>query len=150
MPIPVRDIRDLKLGDYVEDCRYWPCIVREIIPDVPAPGVEPTWGTILVEPLVWVEYYGVPKEANYSGYCGVPHCGIQKLTEDEVVKWIISGPDGNDTDNGGFAWWCRISKKLKDYMAQPDPFAKLVKRNPKAGRKFKAKPREKRGKFDRR
>lgn len=146
MPVPINDIRQLNVGDIIEDCRYWPCIVLEIIPDKPAPGIEPTWGQIKIDPLVYTERYGAPKSASFVGYCDIPHCGVRKLTDDEVVEWIINGPaDVDNKDN--FAWWNNVSKKLQEYMAQPDPFAKLVKRNPKAGKKFKAKPRQKSGKY---
>lgn len=90
MPRNIRTLRGIKIGDYVEDCNYQPGIVTEKYDD-PA---GPDYGMVRIQSYVHM---------GMDGYCSVFHCGLRKLTADEVMTWLISGP--TDVDNDSIGWW---------------------------------------------
>ena len=87
MPQPVSQPVELAPGDLFEDCRYHPCLCIEGGGADDPGGV---WGISLVD--------GTP-----CG-CDIRHCGLRKLTVEEVVYWKHHGP--RDVDLGAEdRWW---------------------------------------------
>lgn len=72
MPTPVLSTEDLKPGDFYEDCAYHPCICI----GTPMGMVE---GISLVD-------------GSFPRQCGIPQCGVRKLTFEEAVVWRMRGP----------------------------------------------------------
>jgi hypothetical protein len=75
MPQPVGQPGELLPGDLFEDCRYHPCLCIEAGSADDPDGV---CGISLVD--------GSP-----CG-CSIRHCGLRKLTVEEVVRWKYHGP----------------------------------------------------------
>jgi hypothetical protein len=72
MAIPVHDDSELKPGDFFEDCSYHPCLcVRS--QDGQVDGIS----------LV---------DGSFPRNCGIPACGIRKLTAEEAITWRLHGP----------------------------------------------------------
>ena len=73
MPTPVNIAVELSPGDYYEDCAYHPCLCIHIHKkERMVDGVSLVNG-------VWRQ-------------CGVPHCGVRKLTLEEAITWRFFGP----------------------------------------------------------
>jgi hypothetical protein len=72
MATPVNDDSELKPGDFFEDCSYHPCLcVRS--QDGQVDGIS----------LV---------DGSFPRNCGIPACGIRKLTAEEAITWRLHGP----------------------------------------------------------
>jgi len=90
MPIPIETYAQIKLGDYYEDCAYHPCICVKInAEDDEILGISLVDGT-------------------YPRACSIRHCGVQKLTLEEALKWKLYGPE-NGTICDEKRWWKRIT-----------------------------------------
>lgn len=63
---------ELKPGDFYEDCAYHPCLCTRTLDDA-VEGISLVNGSL-------------PRQ------CGVPHCGVRKLTFEEAVEWRFHGP----------------------------------------------------------
>jgi len=87
MAQPVDTPGDLAPGDLFEDCRYHPCLCTEV-----GGEDDPAWvaGISLVD--------GRP-----TG-CDIMHCGLRKLTLEEVVQWKEGGPPDVEL-TGKDRWW---------------------------------------------
>lgn len=72
MPTPIEDCSELHPGDYYEDCAYHPCLCISIGP-----------GTVQGISLV---------DGSFPRDCGVPQCGVRKLTYEEAIHWKFYGP----------------------------------------------------------
>jgi hypothetical protein len=72
MPILLGDAEELQSGDFYEDCAYHPCLCT---------------GTNMgmVEGISLVD-------GSYPRQCGVPQCGVRKLTLAEAIHWRFHGP----------------------------------------------------------
>jgi hypothetical protein len=75
MPSAVSEPGEIIPGDLFEDCRYHPCLCIEGNSKEDPDGV---YGISLVD--------GTP-----SG-CSIYHCGLRKLSVEEVVEWKYHGP----------------------------------------------------------
>ena len=72
MPTPLLDAEELRPGDFYEDCAYHPCLCT---------GTDMG----MVEGISLVD-------GSYPRQCGVPQCGVRKLTYEEAVHWRFQGP----------------------------------------------------------
>lgn len=72
MPSEVRDATELKPGDYFEDCAFHPCLC-----------ISSDMG--MVEGISLVD-------GSYPRQCGVPQCGVRRLTPEEAITWKFYGP----------------------------------------------------------
>jgi hypothetical protein len=72
MPTEVRTVDDLKPGDFYEDCAYHPCLC-----------IGTDMG--MVEGISLVD-------GSFPRQCGIPQCGVRKLTFEEAVIWRMHGP----------------------------------------------------------
>ena len=72
MPTKVLTVDDLKPGDFYEDCAYHPCLCI---------GTDRG----MVEGISLVD-------GSFPRQCGVPQCGVRKLTFEEAVVWRMRGP----------------------------------------------------------
>jgi hypothetical protein len=72
MPVSVKDAGELQPGDFYEDCAYHPrlCI---------GTGMGTVEGISLVD-------------GSFPRQCGVPQCGVRKLTAQEAITWRFFGP----------------------------------------------------------
>ena len=92
MPTLLKKANELRPGDFYEDCAYHPCLCTRVEYDV----VE---GISLVDG-------SAPRQ------CGVPHCGVRKLTFEEAVLWRLNGPPDLPPDvpmTDAQKWWIRNS-----------------------------------------
>ena len=72
MPTPLNDADEIRPGEFYEDCAYHPCLCT---------GTD--MGTVDGISLV---------DGSYPRNCGVPQCGVRKLTFEEAVQWRLHGP----------------------------------------------------------
>jgi hypothetical protein len=72
VPTDIKDAEELQLGDYYEDCAYHPCLCTGT-----------SLGTVEGISLV---------DGSYPRNCGVPQCGVRKLTVKEAIQWRLEGP----------------------------------------------------------
>jgi hypothetical protein len=72
MPILLADAAELKPGDFYEDCAYHPCLCT-------ATDMGMVEGISLAD-------------GSYPRQCGVPQCGVRKLSLAEAIQWRFSGP----------------------------------------------------------
>jgi hypothetical protein len=86
MPIPIKIYAEIKLGDYYEDCAYHPCICMHINAEA-----DEILGISLVD-------------GSYPRACSITHCGVQKLTLEEALKWKLFGPE-NGVVREEKRWW---------------------------------------------
>jgi hypothetical protein len=80
MPILVNDVDELRPGDFYEDCAYHPCLCT---------GADADMGTVEGISLV---------DGSFPRQCGVPQCGVRKLTFEEAVQWRFHGPPDVPTE----------------------------------------------------
>lgn len=72
MPIPLQLADELHPGDFYEDCAYHPCLCI-------GTGMGMVEGISLVD-------------GSFPRQCGVPQCGVRKLTLEEAIQWRFCGP----------------------------------------------------------
>jgi hypothetical protein len=72
MPIEIRSIDEIEPGDYYEDCAFHPCLCV-------SKGMGMVDGISLVD-------------GSFPRNCGVPQCGVRKLTVEEAIRWRLFGP----------------------------------------------------------
>jgi hypothetical protein len=72
MPIAVSTADELRPGDFYEDCAYHPCVC-----------IATEMGVVQGISLV---------DGSFPRECGVPQCGVRKLTLDEAIAWRLFGP----------------------------------------------------------
>jgi hypothetical protein len=72
MPKLLKTADELKPGDYYEDCAYHPCLCV-------AAGKGEVEGISLAD-------------GSFPRNCGVPQCGVRKLTLREAIQWRCFGP----------------------------------------------------------
>jgi hypothetical protein len=72
MPTPVKHAEELRPGDFYEDCAYHPCLCT---------GSRDG----MVEGISLVD-------GSFPRQCGVPQCGVRKLTAEEAITWRFYGP----------------------------------------------------------
>jgi hypothetical protein len=101
MPQPVTKPGELLPGDLFEDCRYHPCLCTESNSPDDADGV---YGISLVD--------GTP-----SG-CSIAHCGLRKLTVEEVDHWKYFGPRDVVVED---RWWERWPQRAVDPSTHGEP-----------------------------
>jgi hypothetical protein len=94
MPTDVTTPGELLPGELFEDCRYHPCLC---IDGNAADDPDGVYGISLVD--------GSP-----CG-CSIAHCGLRKLTVDEVVPWKNLGPPDVEVPSE-HRWWEQPQTKL--------------------------------------
>jgi hypothetical protein len=72
MPKRVTSANELHPGDFYEDCAYHPCLCVST-------------GSGMVEGISLVD-------GSFLRQCGVPQCGVRKLTLNEAIQWRCFGP----------------------------------------------------------
>lgn len=72
MPILLRDADEIRAGEFYEDCAFHPCLC-----------IGTDMG--MVEGISLVD-------GSHPRQCGVPQCGVRKLTLEEAVQWRFNGP----------------------------------------------------------
>jgi len=72
MPISIKIAEELHAGDFYEDCAYHPCLCVRT-------GIGMVEGISLVD-------------GSFPRQCGVPQCGVRKLSFEEAVSWKFFGP----------------------------------------------------------
>jgi hypothetical protein len=72
MPTEVLAADELRPGDFYEDCAYHPCLCT---------GSEMG----MVEGISLVD-------GSFPRQCGVPQCGVRRLTAEEAITWKFYGP----------------------------------------------------------
>ena len=72
MPTLLQDADEIRPGEFYEDCAFHPCLCT-------ASAMGMVEGISLVD-------------GSYPRNCGVPHCGVRKLTFEEAVQWRLQGP----------------------------------------------------------
>jgi hypothetical protein len=72
MPKPIKNADELKPGDFYEDCAFHPCLCVST-------GMGMVDGISLVD-------------GSFPRNCGVPQCGVRKLTAKEAIAWRLFGP----------------------------------------------------------
>jgi hypothetical protein len=79
----------IKPGDYYEDCSFHPCLC------IAADGHGGISGISLID-------------GSFPRTCDIAHCGVRKLTLDEVILWKKKGPQNLDqpwTPLPDKQWW---------------------------------------------
>lgn len=84
MPIDILLATDLAIGEYYENCAYHPCVCIHV-----------EEGAISGISLV---------DGTYPKCCGVPGCGVRKLTLHEALHWKFYGPIDVDIEDE-YRWW---------------------------------------------
>jgi hypothetical protein len=92
MPQVVDQPGELVPGDLFEDCRYHPCLCIEGGSADDPSGV-----------------YGISLVDGSPCGCSISHCGLRKLTVEEVVRWKYQGPADVEVP-AGHRWWERPLK----------------------------------------
>ena len=72
MPIVLESADEIHPGEFYEDCAYHPCLCVRT-------GMGMLEGISLVD-------------GSFPRNCGVPQCGVRKLTFEEAVSWKLFGP----------------------------------------------------------
>ena len=72
MPIPVHEGDELLAGEFYEDCAYHPCLC-----------IRTAMG--MVEGISLVD-------GSFPRQCGIPQCGVRRLTLEEAIQWRLFGP----------------------------------------------------------
>jgi hypothetical protein len=100
MPITVTSAEDLKPGDFYEDCAFHPCLCTKVLLD---------GGEIVFQGISLVD-------GSYHRECGIPGCGVRKLTFEEAIRWKFYGPADAELDEAhtwwGMAWFKGASKNI--------------------------------------
>jgi hypothetical protein len=86
MPVSINTYAEINVGDYYEDCAYHPCICVKVNAED-----DEIQGVSLVD-------------GSYPRSCSVEHCGVQKLTLEEALKWKLYGPDKGEVP-AEKRWW---------------------------------------------
>lgn len=72
MPTLIESSDEIRPGDFFEDCAYHPCLCV-------SSGAGVVDGISLVD-------------GSFPRNCGVPQCGVRKLTAAEAITWLLYGP----------------------------------------------------------
>ncbi len=86
MPIPISSNEDIAIGEYYEACNFHPCLCTSQGGDYSGNAIE---GISLVDGSIL--------------NCNVKHCGLRKLSIDEVIEWKMNGP--KDANQEIEPWW---------------------------------------------
>ncbi len=89
MPQPVLVSTDLRVGDYYENCSYYPCLCTCVQDDE-------VRGASLID-------------GGFPIICSIEHCQLRKLTLYEAMHWKLYGP--LDLYVRGEKWWDNIKKQ---------------------------------------
>jgi len=76
MPERIKSEKDIRVGDFFEDCAYHPCLCIAVGGDCDEDGVE---GISLVD-------------GSGPRCCSERHCGLRLLTVEEAIHWKFHGP----------------------------------------------------------
>ena len=72
MPIEIGNTDEIEPGDFYEDCAFHPCLCV-------------SKGNGMVDGISLVD-------GSFPRNCGVPQCGVRKLTAEEAIRWRLFGP----------------------------------------------------------
>ena len=89
MPTPVNIPKDIRPGDYYEDCSFHPCL-RIRVDDDELLGVSLVDGT-------------------YPRGCSIRHCGVRRLSLAEALHWKFFGPADQHVPDD-HQWWDPYSR----------------------------------------
>jgi hypothetical protein len=112
MPKTIKTTRELRPGDFYEDCAYHPCLC-----------IATRRGTVEGISLV---------DGSYPRNCGVPHCGVRKLTFKEAVTWKLHGPPDVPPEiemTDAQKYWLRNESQGRQYYPQFLPKVQKRHRN---------------------
>jgi len=76
MPKHIKSEKDIRVGDFFEDCAFHPCVCIRVGPEGDPDGVD---GISLVDG-------SAPRN------CSARHCGLRLLTLEEAIHWKFHGP----------------------------------------------------------
>jgi hypothetical protein len=102
MPTPIEHDFELQPGDYFEDCAYHPCLCV-------ASGDGTVDGISLVD-------------GSFPRNCGVPQCGVRKLTVAEAITWRLFGPQEvppEFEETFSNPWWIKDEKMAEIVWPRP-------------------------------
>lgn len=88
MPTPIQSEKDIRIGDFYEDCAYHLCLCIAVGPEGDEDGVE---GISLVD-------------GSFPRSCSARHCGLRLITAEEAILWKFSGPPGEKLKPKD-QWW---------------------------------------------
>lgn len=88
MPKPIQSEKEIRVGDFYEDCAFHPCLCTSVGADGDADCVE---GISLVD-------------GSSPRCCSARHCGLRILTVEEAIQWKFHGPADNQFE-GKDRWW---------------------------------------------
>ncbi len=84
MPIPIKKQKDIRPGDYYEDCAFHPCLCTRVEGD---------------------EINGVSLvDGSYPRGCSIGFCAVRKLSFEEALHWKYFGPKDRTLDDKS-RWW---------------------------------------------
>lgn len=98
MPIPVKSADELHPGDFYEDCAYHPCLCT---------GARMG----MVEGISLVD-------GSFPRQCGVPQCGVRKLTAEEAIRWRFYGPPDVPLEiemTDSQKYWLKDHRRAQDF-----------------------------------
>lgn len=89
MPTPVNIPKDIRPGDYYEDCSFHPCLCIRVDDD---------------------ELLGVSLvDGTYPRGCCIGHCGVRRLSLAEALHWKFFGPTDHIVPDDR-QWWDPYSR----------------------------------------
>jgi hypothetical protein len=94
MPKRIQSEKEIKVGDFYEDCAFHPCLCIEVGADNTAAGIE---GISLVN--------GGIKS------CNARHCGLRLLSAEEAIHWKLHGPVDQKIEPKD-RWWTEANETV--------------------------------------
>jgi hypothetical protein len=91
MPKRIKTEKDIRVGDFFEDCAFHPCLCVAVGPEGDPHGVE---GISLVD-------------GSGPRSCSARHCGLRLLTVEEAIHWKFHGP-ADEKLKPKDRWWKKL------------------------------------------
>ncbi len=88
MPKLIKTEKEIRVGDFFEDCSFHPCLCTSVGADGDVDCVE---SISLVD-------------GSSPRCCSARHCGLRLLTVEEAIRWKFHGPADQELD-GKDRWW---------------------------------------------
>jgi len=87
MPTRIKTEKEIRVGDFFEDCAFHPCLCISVGADGDEDGLE---SISLVD--------------GGLRSCSARHCGVRLLTVEEAIHWKLHGPS-DQTLEPKDRWW---------------------------------------------